>query len=131
VGSSPYYTTAIWLGFDRPGNSLGVSQTGATIAAPIWANYMRDIHVGLPYKNFPKPASGLVSVSVCAKSGMLPTEYCSDGTITLTYLDGTQPTQFCTLHGPSLPETLSPDQPGPDNFSKPRLPDRDPVLQNR
>jgi penicillin-binding protein 1A len=131
LGSSPYYTTAIWLGFDRPGNSLGVSQTGATVAAPVWANYMRDIHVGLPYKNFPKPASGLVSVSVCAKSGMLPTEYCSDGTITLTYLDGTQPTQFCTLHGPSLPETLSPDQPGPDNFSKPRLPDRDPVLQNR
>jgi len=131
LGSSPYYTTAIWRGFDRPGNSLGVSQTGATVAAPVWANYMRDIHVGLPYKNFPKPASGLVSVSVCAKSGMLPTEYCSDGTITLTYLDGTQPTQFCTLHGPSLPETLSPDQPGPDNFSKPRLPDRDPVLQNR
>jgi penicillin-binding protein 1A len=129
LGSSPYYTTAIWLGFDRPGNSLGVSQTGATVAAPVWANYMRDIHVGLPYKNFPKPASGLVSVSVCAKSGMLPTEYCSDGTITLTYLDGTQPTQFCTLHGPSLPETFGSDQ-SSDNSSSPR-PEGSPVFQSR
>ncbi len=129
LGSSPYYTTAIWLGFDRPGNSLGVSQTGATVAAPVWANYMRDIHVGLPYKNFPKPASGLVSVSVCAKSGMLPTEYCSDGTITLTYLDGTQPTQFCTLHGPSLPEAFGSDQ-SSDNPSSPR-PEGSPVFQSR
>ncbi|MFQ3547061.1 MAG: PBP1A family penicillin-binding protein, partial [Termitinemataceae bacterium] len=32
VGYTPYYTTAVWFGFDRPGNSLGVTQTGATIA---------------------------------------------------------------------------------------------------
>lgn len=113
LGSSPYYTTAIWLGFDRPGNSLGVSQTGATVAAPVWANYMRDIHIGLPYKNFPKPDSGLVSATVCSLSGELPTEYCTDGTVNLTYLDGTQPTQYCTLHGPALPPEPSgfPDYP--------------------
>ncbi len=111
LGSSPYYTTAIWLGFDRPGNSLGVSQTGATVAAPVWASYMRDIHIGLPYKNFPKPDSGLVSATVCALSGELPTEYCTDGTVNLLYLDGTQPTQYCTLHGPALPPQPSVDQP--------------------
>lgn len=105
LGSSPYYTTAIWLGFDRPGNSLGVSQTGATVAAPVWASYMRDIHIGLPYKNFPKPDSGLVSATVCALSGELPTEYCTDGKVNLLYLDGTQPTQYCTLHGPAVPPT--------------------------
>ncbi len=110
LGSSPYYTTAIWFGFDRPGNSLGVSQTGATVAAPVWANYMRDIHIGLPYKNFPKPDSGLVSATVCALSGELPTEYCTDGTVNLLYLDGTQPTQYCTLHGPALPPQPSADQ---------------------
>ncbi|MEN6491444.1 MAG: PBP1A family penicillin-binding protein [Rectinema sp.] len=134
LGSSPYYTTAIWLGFDRPGNSLGVSQTGATVAAPVWANYMRDIHIGLPYKNFSKPDSGLVSVSVCAKSGMLPTEYCSDGTVNLMYLDGTQPTQFCTLHGPSItPETLGPDQSQSENPLGPSIPrpEESPIFQNR
>jgi len=131
LGSSPYYTTAIWLGFDRPGNSLGVSQTGATVAAPVWANYMRDIHIGLPYKNFPKPDSGLVSVSVCALSGQLPTEYCSDGTANLLYLDGTQPTQFCTLHGPNIaPEALSSDQ-SISGDAEPKPEGRPPVSQNR
>jgi len=134
VGSSPYYTTAIWLGFDRPGNSLGVSQTGATVAAPVWANYMRDIHLGLPYKNFPKPESGLVSVTVCAKSGQLPTEYCTDGTVNLLYLEGTQPTEVCTLHGPSVaPEPVNPSGPSSEPASGTPLtrPEESPISQNR
>lgn len=98
IGFSPYYTTAIWFGFDRPGNSLGVEQTGATVAAPIWAGYMRDIHKGLPYKAFPRPQSGLASVNVCAVSGLLPTDYCNEGTVNLLYLEGTQPTAFCDIH---------------------------------
>ena len=40
VGFTPYYTTAIWFGFDRPGNSLGTTQSGATVAGYYWANYM-------------------------------------------------------------------------------------------
>ena len=98
VGFSPYYTTAIWFGFDRPGNSLGVEQTGATIAAPIWADFMRDIHKGLGYKNFPSPQSGVSSVTVCAISGLLPTQYCDEGTVNLLYLDGTQPIKSCDIH---------------------------------
>lgn len=106
VGFSPYYTTAIWFGFDRPGNSLGVEQTGATVAAPIWAGYMRDIHKGLPYKDFPRPQSGLVSVGVCAVSGLLPTEYCNEGTVNLLYLEGTQPTAYCDIHKDSSQDAL-------------------------
>ena len=98
VGFSPYYTTAIWFGFDRPGNSLGVEQTGATIAGPIWADFMRDIHKGLPFKDFPYAQSGLVKVKVCSVSGQLPTEFCKDGLVDLLYLDGTQPVVSCTVH---------------------------------
>ena len=98
VGFSPYYTTAIWFGFDRPGNSLGVEQTGATIAAPIWSDFMRDIHKGLQYKPFPSPQSGVSSVTVCAISGLLPTQYCDEGTVNLLYLDGTQPIKSCDIH---------------------------------
>lgn len=98
VGFSPYYTTAIWLGFDLPGNTLGTEQTGATASAPIWSNYMRDIHKGLPYKNFPKPQSGVATVTVCAISGLLPTPYCNEGTVNLVYLDGTQPVKSCDIH---------------------------------
>lgn len=98
IGFSPYYTTSVWFGFDRPGNSLGVETTGATVAAPIWADYMRDIHKGLGYRDFPSPQSGLVTQTVCAISGLLPTEYCDQGKVSLLYLDGTQPVKSCDIH---------------------------------
>ncbi len=101
VGYTPYYTTAIWFGFDRPGYSLGLRSTGATLAAPAWGKYMDEIHEGLPYRDFIKPQTGIVEVSVCRKSGFLPTEDCTDGSITLTYLEGTQPVQYCEYHANS------------------------------
>ncbi len=98
VGFTPYMTTAIWFGFDRPGNSLGVNQSGAVLAGDIWAHYMRDIHKGLPYRPFARPQSGLVEVTVCAVSGLLPTAACNEGTVTLLYYEGTQPNQLCDVH---------------------------------
>jgi penicillin-binding protein 1A len=99
VGYSPYYTTAIWFGFDRPGNSLGVNLSGATLAGPVWADYMREIHQGLPFRDFVRPASGLIDVTVCAKSGLLKTPSCNEGEVTLPFLEGTQPVLYCDVHG--------------------------------
>jgi len=99
IGFSPYYTTAIWFGFDKPGNSLGVELTGSTLAGPVWANYMREIHQGLPFRDFVRPATGLVDVTVCAVSGLLKTPACNEGDVTLTFLDGTQPVLYCDYHG--------------------------------
>jgi penicillin-binding protein 1A len=99
VGYSPYYTTAIWFGFDKPGNSLGVNLSGATLAGPVWADYMREIHQGLAFKDFVRPASGLIDVTVCAKSGLLKTPACNQGEITLPFLEGTQPVLYCDVHG--------------------------------
>ena len=98
VGFTPYMTTAVWFGFDRPGNSLGITQSGAAIAGVLWANYMEAIHRGLPFKDFIRPQSGLVDVKVCAKSGLLPTDYCDEGLVGLLYYEGTQPHQYCDLH---------------------------------
>jgi penicillin-binding protein 1A len=97
VGYTPYYTTAIWFGFDRPGNSLGLALTGATLAGPVWGDYMREIHTGLPMKDFIRPASGLVNVTVCSESGLLKTDACPGG-VTLTFLAGTQPAAYCDMH---------------------------------
>jgi penicillin-binding protein 1A len=99
VGYSPYYTTAIWFGFDKPGNSLGVELTGATLSGPIWGDYMREIHQGLPRKDFARPATGIIDVTVCAKSGLLRNSACNEGDVTLPFLTGTQPTHYCTIHG--------------------------------
>ena len=98
VGFTPYMTTAIWLGFDRPGNSLGVDQTGATLAGVTWADYMHDINRGLPYKPFVRPQTGLAEVTVCSVSGLLPTPACDQGLSTLLYYDGTQPDKLCDIH---------------------------------
>jgi penicillin-binding protein 1A len=103
VGFTPYYTTAIWFGFDKPGNSLGLNLTGATLAGPVWGDYMHDIHVGLPMKNFVRPATGVVDVTVCAKSGLIPTAACNEGRVTLTFLSGTQPGRYCDIHGSGSP----------------------------
>jgi penicillin-binding protein 1A len=98
VGYSPYYTTAIWFGFDKPGNSLGVNLTGSTLAGPVWADYMREIHQGLPYRDFVRPVTGIIDVTVCAKSGLLKTSACNEGEVTLPFLEGTQPSEYCHIH---------------------------------
>lgn len=98
VGFSPYMTTAVWFGFDIPGNSLGINQTGATAAGPIWAEYMKKTHANLPPKKFNEPESGLTTLEVCSISGKLPTEYCNAGTREEIFLTGTEPREFCAVH---------------------------------
>jgi penicillin-binding protein 1A len=98
VGYSPYYTTAIWFGFDKPGNSLGVELTGSTLAGPVWGDYLRAIHQGLPRRDFVYPASGVVDITVCTKSGLLRTAACNQG-VTLPFLSGTQPVEYCDKCG--------------------------------
>jgi len=98
VGYTPYYTTAMWFGFDKPGNSLGISQTGEMLTSPLWGNYMHDIHAGLPQKNFSRP-SGVADVAVCRGSGLLMTDACTQGAVYLPFLEGTVPGRYCDLHG--------------------------------
>jgi penicillin-binding protein 1A len=118
VGYTPYYTTAIWFGFDKPGNSLGLSLTGATLSGPIWGDFMREIHQGLPAKDFVRPSTGLRDVTVCAKSGLLKNSACNEGEVTLPFLEGTQPTQYCTIHGEntSFGYELNVNAPGGDTL---------------
>jgi penicillin-binding protein 1A len=98
VGFTPYYTTAIWFGFDRPGNSLGTTQSGAVVAGVYWANYMQQINKDLPAKVFQRPQTGLVEATVCSVTGLLPTPYCNEGKTTLLFYEGTQPNKLCDWH---------------------------------
>ena len=98
VGFSPYMTTAVWFGFDMPGNSLGRYITGATAAGPIWARFMKEVHSNLEPKDFFKPDSGIVTVRVCAVSGKLPTQECDEGIIEEIFIAGTEPREACEIH---------------------------------
>ena len=95
---TPYYTSIFWFGFDKPGQSLGLQITGSTLAGYAMASFMEKAHEGLPYKNFTRPQTGVVDVEVCTVSGALPTEDCEGHKITLTFLEGTAPTEYCTFH---------------------------------
>ncbi|MDR2470966.1 MAG: PBP1A family penicillin-binding protein [Treponema sp.] len=99
VGYTPYYTIAIWFGFDKGGNSLGMDVSGASLAGPIWGNLMHEYNQGLPRRDFPRP-SGIVDATVCRHSGLLPVEGCPS-VITLSFLAGTVPADRCDLpeHG--------------------------------
>lgn len=98
VGFTPYYTTAMWFGFDRGGMSLGLDNTGATLAGDAWCDYMGAIHAEIPYRDFARPQSGIVTATVCKKSGELTTDACDDGSVTLQFLEGTEPKTYCTYH---------------------------------
>ncbi|MDD5930347.1 MAG: PBP1A family penicillin-binding protein [Spirochaetales bacterium] len=106
-GISPYYSAAFWFGFDRPGQSLGLNITGSTLAGFAWGEYFGKIHEDLPYKDWEKPATGVVKLTVCSESGMLLTDECGDHQTTQWYLEGTQPTEFCTVHSNSSISTLA------------------------
>ena len=99
VGFTPYNTSAFWFGFDKPGQSLGLKITGATLAGFAWGDYMREIHRGLPAKDFNKPAEGVIQVTVCSVSGKIATPECGSHVTTQWILEGTQPTDICTTHG--------------------------------
>jgi len=97
VGYSPYMTTAVWLGFDKPGNSLGLDNTGAVAAGPMWAKYMKLIHKDLAPMRFPRPASGLYYMNVDAETGLLPSGEPGEKVYTEIFLEGSGPTEVSNM----------------------------------
>lgn len=97
VGYSPYLTTAVWMGFDKPGNSLGLQNSGAVAAGPLWGSYMKAIHKDLPPIKFPKPSTGLYYMNVDAETGLLPSGEPGEKVITEIFLEGSGPTKVSDL----------------------------------
>ncbi len=101
VGFTNDITTAIWFGFDTPGNSLGRKQAGANVAGFPWAVFMKTIHeeMSLEAATFVEP-DGIVYREICTKSGLLPDPdgYCEGSTRLEVFISGTQPWQYGDYH---------------------------------
>jgi penicillin-binding protein 1A len=95
IGFTPRITTAIWFGFDTPGNSLGLDVTGATSAGPVWAEFMKRAQAGLPKEDFAPPLDGIARVTVSQATGMLPTP--GEKAREEVFLAGTEPRTFSDL----------------------------------
>lgn len=71
VGYTPAYITGTWVGFDEEG-SLGEGETGSRASAPIWIDFMEEIHKDKSPINFPAPPQDVITVKIDQKTGLLP-----------------------------------------------------------
>ncbi|MBR4343125.1 MAG: transglycosylase domain-containing protein [Lachnospiraceae bacterium] len=100
VGYTPYYTCAVWTGFDHP-----LNQWNKTYQQDLWRNIMEEIHVTkeLEYKEWEKPDS-IVEADICTKCGNLAVyglcDNAADGSCIKReyFAKGTVPTKKCTCH---------------------------------
>ncbi len=104
VGYTPYYTAAVWNGYDvneKIGWRKGIGSYPYT-AIVVYDNVMDRIHEELPVKDFTNPG-GFVTAPICRDSGHVATDACrtdprGDRTHYDIFKSGTVPTQECTVH---------------------------------
>ncbi len=96
----------VWVGFDD-NRDLGLS--GANAPAPIWADFMKRA-VALPAYHDVKPfemPDGVTKVTIDPESLALATPECPV-TREEVYIHGTEPTEFCPLHGGHMANDAAP-----------------------
>ena len=104
AGYTPYYAASVWVGYDQ---QKTVNASGNP-AAKIWKAVMKEVHADLSASNYPKTTSftkpkTVVSMEVCADSGLLATELCKndprgDRTVTEYFSKSNLPKEECTTH---------------------------------
>jgi len=99
VGYTPYFTAAVWLGFDVP---RPLPHNFTRYRESLWRTIMERVHYGLPPRSFVRP-SGIVTSSVCRDSGLLATDLCrtdprGNRTVSDLFASGNIPTQHCHVH---------------------------------
>jgi len=95
VGFNSSVVVGVWTGFDTP-QTIRDGGTGARIALPIWADFMRRVRQQAPARSFTPPA-GLEPHELCLLSYQRPVSGCP------TYVeyfkeDDSVPSQLCPLH---------------------------------
>jgi penicillin-binding protein 1A len=120
-GFSPYYTAAVWYGYDNRLGSTKIPEGDRSNAINIWCDAMSSIHDGLEKKSFDMPAS-VVKMSVCTDSGMFAGPYCPPEKVITEYfvpsaIMNPSPDEPCTFHAaaptptPTIPPTPVPTEP--------------------
>jgi 1A family penicillin-binding protein len=103
VGFSSSVVAGVWVGFDQP-EQIQAGGSGARVALPIWADFMRRVARRLPAEPFTPPAD-LQSQELCLISYQRPVEGCP--TYIEHFKDGDQiPTRLCTVHTGNLKQQV-------------------------
>jgi 1A family penicillin-binding protein len=103
VGFSSSVVVGVWVGFDQP-ERIRVGGTGARVALPIWADFMKRVSGRLPAETF-APPPGLRSEELCLISYQRPVEGCP--TYMEHFKDGDDiPSRLCTVHTGNLKQQV-------------------------
>lgn len=100
VGYTPYYTAAVWYGYDTP---QPIKASGNP-CIPVWKKVMTEIHKGLPQKTPEKP-SNVKYISYCNSTGLLPGPNCESNLTSFWFTPGNQPKGICNSHHGNVPES--------------------------
>ena len=101
AGLTPYYSGAVWIGYDDQRKIGGYSYSSS--AASLWGAIMAPIHENLEYKEFDGNPGGVTTATICKDSGKLATDLCSKDqrgsrVYTEMFISGTEPKSVCDVH---------------------------------
>lgn len=108
VGYTPYYTCAVWAGYD---SNAAVPKGSQNFHKQLWQSVMSRIHEDLPDVGFEKPSS-VKEATICSETGLLATSTCSS--VTEYYSVDTIPTKRCSGHYVAPPEPEPTPEPVPE-----------------
>jgi membrane carboxypeptidase/penicillin-binding protein len=92
VGYTPGRVAVVWLGTGRePAKNMGDSNLASSRSAELWHALVQYAVRDQPVESWNMPA-GIVTVSVCDPSGLLPTVACPN-VVSEIFLEGRQPVQ--------------------------------------
>ena len=131
VGYTPKLVAGVWVGYDQPRTIIG-NGYAAELAVPMWSRFMRTATRGDSPDWF-EPPSTITTAKICRLSGRLAGEGCRDavtvgkdgtptrGSLEYTeyFVQGTEPTDYCPIHGrgPGQLAAISASSPGMDRAS--------------
>jgi penicillin-binding protein 1A len=120
VGFSPDLVTGVFIGYDQP-RSMGDTETGASLALPIWTEIMGKVLADTPPTPFRVPP-GVELVRIDAQTGTLPGPNTSQ-VILEAFLPGTAPVSDdptgqivggeTAFYDPASPRVATPAPPPP------------------
>ena len=88
VGYTPDIAVGVWVGNNDNSPMAGV--VGSSGAGPIWQEFMRQAHEGLPVQSFSRPA-GIVEREICTLSGTEPSPHCAERRVEVFLVDSLPP----------------------------------------
>ncbi len=95
IGFTPNLACGVWVGYDQK-KTIFKGATGGGVAAPIWAEFMKQATADLPNEDFAVPES-IAWVKICEVTGLRASPFCPKVRLEV-FKVGTEPKEECTVH---------------------------------